>query len=264
MNNLLALKVGLVALVFAALFLAERLRPAAPVPAEGRGPGRLLRNGGLWLLNSLASPLVVVPLTAWAAAGALDWRPAWWSSTFGLVLDLVLLDGLLYWWHRACHEIPFLWRWHAVHHRDRWLDTTSAVRFHPGEVLLSALARAAVVVLLAVPLSSVLAFETLILLAALFHHSNLRLPPRLETALSRVVVTPSIHWVHHHARRSETDSNYATVLSLWDPLFRSRSRFPRRPDMPIGIEGEPTDGGLPDLLAQPFRRPAPNPGTAPV
>src|SRR5690606_10835760 len=91
-----------------------------------------------------------------------------------------------------------------------------------------------------------------LLIAAIFHHSNLRLPPRLERALSRVVVTPSIHWVHHHARRADTDSNYATVLSVWDRLFASRSRTQRRPDMRIGVERQ-RERPLGELALQPFR-----------
>ena len=92
-----------------------------------------------------------------------------------------------------------------------------------GEVILSAVARAGVIAVFAIPLSSVLTFEALLLVATGFHHSDLRLPPGLERALSWIVVTPSIHWVHHHRIRSDTDSNYSTILSLWDRLFASRS-----------------------------------------
>jgi len=164
----------------------------------------------------------------------------------------VLLDFLIFWWHRANHELPLLWRFHVVHHLDRTLDTTSAVRFHFGEVLLSAVARAAAIVVLAFPLASVLVFETLLLAAAIFHHSNLRLPPRLEAALSRLVITPSIHWVHHRPVRADTDSNYGTVLSVWDRLFATRSPTRRRPDQPIGVEGQ-AELTLPALLLRPFR-----------
>jgi sterol desaturase/sphingolipid hydroxylase (fatty acid hydroxylase superfamily) len=249
-------------LVWLALFfVAERLRPAAVASAPGAGepPGggrRLLRNAVLWGLNSLLSPLVVVPITATAAVYGLGWRAApalaWWAGWPGLLLDLLLLDFLIYWWHRANHEVALLWRFHQVHHLDRFLDTTSAVRFHFGEVLLSALARAAVIVLLDIPLVSVLVFEALVLIAAIFHHANLKLPPRLEAALSRLIITPSIHWVHHHRRRADTDSNYGTVFSFWDPLFRSRSATRRTPDMAIGVEGA-GEAALPELLLRPFR-----------
>jgi sterol desaturase/sphingolipid hydroxylase (fatty acid hydroxylase superfamily) len=102
------------------------------------------------------------------------------------------------------------------------------------------------------PLASVVVYETLLLLATIFHHSNVKLPRPFERALSFAVVTPSIHWVHHHAVRRDTDSNYATVLSIWDHIFRSRSATKRTPEMPIGVEGR-HDEELPQLLILPFR-----------
>lgn len=235
---LLAYKAFAVAGWWALLFAGERLAPADRREAALRpGRARLARNLGLWLVTVAGSALVVLPLTAWAAGHALWVRPAWWQGGFGLGLDLLLLDFLIYWWHRANHRFTPLWRFHEVHHLDGFLDSTSALRFHFGEVLISAGARAVVVVALAFPLASVLVFETVVLVATLFHHSNLRLPPGLEAALSRLVITPSIHWVHHHARKADTNSNYGTVLSLWDRLFASRNRRPRTPGMAIGVEG---------------------------
>ncbi len=257
LEGLLAWKGLAVLLWLAAFFLAERWRPAArPRPAAAQGaPGgwhRLARNFSLWLVVSALSPLIVLPLTYWASGQALDWRPAWWQGAPGLVLDILLLDVLIYWWHRANHEVAFLWRFHEVHHLDRFLDTTSALRFHFGEVLLSALARAGVILLLGFPFASVVAFEVLVICSAVFHHSNLRLPARLERVLSRVVITPSIHWVHHHAVRSDTDSNYGTIFSFWDPLFGTRSPTARDLEMAIGTEGRAEEGFL-DLLIHPFR-----------
>ena len=256
-------KIALVGGWFAALFLAEHLAPAAPTPEAIRlsrhfsAPGwrRLARNVSFWLANACLSLLIVVPLTRLAADAAWvpQWRPAWWSGTAGLLLDLLLLDFLIYWWHRANHRVSFLWRFHDVHHRDAFLDTTSAVRFHPGEVVLSALARAAVMVPLGLPLASVLSFEILVLLAALFHHSNIRLPGWFERPLSWLIVTPSIHWVHHHAARRDTDSNYGTVFSFWDRLFGSRSATPRSAGMAIGVDGE-SEKDLLTLAMLPFRR----------
>ena len=250
-DHLLAWKGAAVLAWFALLFAAERWRPAAAPRLAEASWRRLGRNAALWAVNALMSPLAVLPISAYAAAHALDWRPTWWSGAGGLAADLLLLDFLIYWWHRANHVVPVLWRFHAVHHYDRFLDTTSAVRFHFGEVLLSAVARGGIIVLLAFPLSSVFAFEALVLMAALFHHSNLRLPAPLEHALSRLVVTPSIHWVHHHRLRADTDSNYSTILSLWDPLFASRSPHRRTPDMPIGVEAR-EERPLWSLLAAPF------------
>ena len=241
---------------FALLFVAERLRPADPSarPLHGAtwpGLARMGRNGALWVINIGLAPLVVVPITVLAADHAI-WRPWWWGGIIGLALDILLLDFFIYWWHRANHELPFLWRFHSVHHFDTTLDTTSAVRFHFGEVLLSALARAGVILVIGFPLVSVFTFEALVLIAALFHHSNLRLPVKFETALARVIITPSIHWVHHHAVRTDTDSNYGTIFSFWDPMFRSRSKTPRTAGMAIGVQNA-REQSLKELLLHPFR-----------
>ncbi|MEO1192950.1 MAG: sterol desaturase family protein [Pseudomonadota bacterium] len=246
-------KVGLVLVWLILFFAAERLRPEAPAPQTPDARHRLPRNLSFWAVTSLVSLAAVAPLTLWASGIALEWRPAWWSGWTGLLLDIVILDCLIYWWHRANHVVPFLWRFHQVHHLDRTLDTTTALRFHPGEVLLSALARAGVILLLGFPLESVLVFETLVLLAALFHHSNLAIPAKLERVLSWIVVTPSIHWVHHHAIRADTDSNYATIFSIWDRLFGSRSATPRWREMPIGVE-RAKDASVATLFLLPFRR----------
>ncbi|MHA1600213.1 MAG: sterol desaturase family protein, partial [Alphaproteobacteria bacterium] len=253
---------GAAGLVWLALFLvAERLFPAARAPTAP-GPGgrwhRLARNLGLWLANVGLYPLIVLPVSVWAAGHTIGWRPDWWGGGLGLLLDIVLLDFLIFWWHRANHEIPILWRFHEVHHLDGFLDASSALRFHFGEVILSALMRAGLIMAFDVPITSVLVFETVILVGTVFHHSNLAVPPWLERALAVLMITPSIHWVHHHAVRRDTDSNYGTIFSFWDPLFGTRSPNPRAPTMPIGVEGVPEQSFL-RLLIRPFaarRQPA--------
>ena len=256
--SLLAFKTALVLAALVTFAVWERLRPAAPSPlllrvghASRAAWRRLGRNLGLFGLNALLSPLIVLPVTAWADGFEAGFRPAFWSGPTGLVLDILVLDFWIYWWHRANHELTWLWRFHAVHHLDETLDTTSALRFHFGEVALSAGARAVTVVLLDIPLASVVLFEALVLAGAIFHHSDARLPAALERTLSRLIVTPSIHWVHHHAIRADTDSNYGTIFSFWDPLFGSRSRRRRTPDMKIGVERQ-RDRPFPRLLAAPF------------
>ncbi len=256
MEEALQFKTVVLAIWFALFFLLERWRPAAKLPialASGRQPKlmRLGRNGGLFVLNSVLSLAVIVPITAFANDLALGLRPEWWSGALGLGLDLLVLELFIYWWHRANHEVPFLWRFHEIHHLDETLDTTSAFRFHFGEVFLSAVARGVVVVVLTIPVTAVILFETVLLLAALFHHSNVRLPQRFEKLLSLVFITPAIHWVHHHAVRADTDSNYGTLFSFWDRLFRSRSHSARGVDMPIGVERE-EERPLPQLVVRPF------------
>ncbi|MBL8542186.1 MAG: sterol desaturase family protein [Hyphomonadaceae bacterium] len=245
---LLSAKTVLIAIWFAVLALGERLAPAAPRPP---GEARVLRNLVLWGANTLMSPFLTVPVGAAAAALQIWTRPdLGWT---GLALDLVALDLWTYAWHRANHVWPLLWRFHRVHHLDRFLDTTSAVRFHPGEVLISALARAPLIIALDIPLLSLVVFDTLVLASALFHHSNVRLPAPLESVLRVIIVTPSHHWVHHHTLRADTDSNYGALLTLWDRLFASWSPHQRTPYMAIGAGDDP-DGSLAMLAAAPFTR----------
>jgi sterol desaturase/sphingolipid hydroxylase (fatty acid hydroxylase superfamily) len=251
-EGLLATKGVAVGAWLVLLLAAERLHPAVAFPNGRWSLSRPARNLAFLAISALVSLAIVVPVSRWAAGLSLGLRPGWAEGWRGLVCDLLLLDFLIYWWHRANHRLPFLWRFHEVHHLDRFLDVTTAVRFHFGEVILSALARAGVIALFAIPLSSVLVFETLVLAGAAFHHSNLKLPAGLERALSWLVVTPAIHWVHHHRIRRDTDSNYATVLSLWDRLFGSRSETRRAPEMEIGVEGR-EEQGFAGLLARPFQ-----------
>lgn len=245
---------GMVALiVIVALLAAERWRPMAPRPKDA-GPRRLASNFALAAINAGLSRVVIIPLTALATMIAIPWRPSGMEGIAFLLIDLIVLDFWIYLWHRASHQVPFLWRFHEVHHLDAFLDVTSAVRFHFGEVIMSALARAVIVIVLDIPLLSVLIFDSLVLLAAAFQHSNIALPAKVEAGLRWVIVTPSHHWVHHHKVRTDTDSNYGTVLTLWDRLGGSFSPTVRTPDMPIGTEGR-SEKSLPALIVSPFKRP---------
>jgi sterol desaturase/sphingolipid hydroxylase (fatty acid hydroxylase superfamily) len=179
-------------------------------------------------------------------------RPEWMNGVTGFAIDFIVLDLFIYCWHRAVHEIQFLWRFHEVHHMDHHLDTTSAIRFHFGEVFFSTLARIPLIMVFAIPFSSIVIFEAIMFLFVLFHHSNLKLPETLEKYIAKIIVTPSLHWVHHHAVRADTDSNYGTVFSFWDKIFKSKSKTLRFDDMPIGVQGL-KDKEFLKLLVRPFR-----------
>jgi sterol desaturase/sphingolipid hydroxylase (fatty acid hydroxylase superfamily) len=251
MEKIIAVMQSKAALVLLALLIFLVLDRVFPMARVIGGARRVAKNLSLAGINAVLSWLIVVPVSALAAQYALGWRPLWWNGGAGVVLDLLILDCWIYWWHRANHELPFLWRFHEVHHLDEFLDASSALRFHFGEVFLSSVVRAAVIFLLGVPIATVLLFETVLAFAAMFHHSNVKLPAWFERPLSLVIVTPSIHWVHHHAIRADTDSNYSTVLSIWDRLFGSRSNTRRTPDMAIGVEGR-RDRNILGLLKRPF------------
>jgi len=240
-GQLAEIKTILVLFWFVLWFGIERLRHRA---INGH---RWKRNLGLWMVNAIMSPLLILPISAWASQQRFDWRPD------NIFVDLLILDAAIYGWHRLCHFQPFLWRFHAIHHLDQHLDTSTAVRFHVGEVLLSALARAGLMIIMDIDFTSVVIFETLVLMASIFHHADLRLPPRLDKYLSWFVVTPGWHHLHHHPDTVNTNSNYATILSLWDRLFTSKNPRQWQDTMPCGLDDH-IDPPLWKLWLRPFLR----------
>jgi sterol desaturase/sphingolipid hydroxylase (fatty acid hydroxylase superfamily) len=229
--------------------LWERLRPAYERP-DGH---RLWKNVALGVLGVLTTFAVVTPVSLAAASFGPGWReemPFW----LRFLPDLLALEFFIYWWHRFNHESPFLWRFHRVHHYDQFLDVTSAIRFHPGELLLSALIRGSYVLLLDISVAAILVFDALVIVSAGFHHANLDLPARLDAGLRRLVVTPQHHRVHHIPRREATDSNYGTLTTLFDRFFGTYRREQTHGE--YGVEGE-SDRTLRSLAADPFRSPSP-------
>ena len=250
---------GKAALVIAALLLLVLFERAAPA---ARPLSTALQEGRAWLSHRQKSRPGRYQCRCFLAGGGPGVRgggllgarlaPAWLAGFPGLAFDLFILDLWIYWWHRANHVVPLLWRFHVVHHLDEFLDATSALRFHAGEVLLSAIRAGGGDLCPGYSVGERCDLRDADRNFTMFHHSNVRLPSRLERLLSLLIVTPSIHWVHHHAIRRDTDSNYATVLSVWDRVFASRSSTSRTPDMPIGVESR-HDLPFFQLLVRPWR-----------
>ena len=172
-----------------------------------------------------------------------------------LPLAFLLLDLTFYYWHVANHRIPFLWRFHNVHHIDPDLDVTTGLRFHFAEVGLSSVFRGAQIVLLGIPAGALVLYEACFQASTFFHHSNVRLPIGLERALNRVLVTPRMHGIHHSRVRQETDSNYSVVFCWWDRIHRTLRRNVAQDALTIGVPGyaQPEDNRLRDALLHPFR-----------
>ena len=188
---------------------------------------RTFKNIFFWVLNIGITPIIILPITIYATTFNLHQTFVINHLLFQFLFHLVIYDLFLYFWHRANHEVPFLWRFHHVHHLDETLDVSSGIRFHFGEVILSALVRCAVIIVFNISLTNLLLIEAIVFISSVFHHSNIKLPQKLESILSNIIVTPSIHWVHHHKRQKETDSNYCAIFSFWDYLFGTKSKFKR-------------------------------------
>jgi len=143
--------------------------------------------------------------------------PVWLKA----ILAFLLLDYTNYIWHILLHKIPFLWRFHLVHHTDLDLDITTSFRFHFGEMIGSVLFRGAAIVVIGAHPVLVLVYEIAYEAVNQFQHSNVKLPFRLEKMLNYLIVTPRMHGIHHSVIRQETDSNYSIIFSFWDRLHKT-------------------------------------------
>ena len=228
---------------FAAIFVTmagfEMLSPRLD-RAEMRGAlksRRWITNLAMLVLSSLAVrvifPLAAVGTATWAAANDYGLLPAIGLPPLAAgVLAFLLLDFSVWLEHVLSHKIPILWRIHRMHHADTGFDLTTALRFHPLEIVLSMFWKAAIVVALGAPPVAVLVFEIVLNGSAMFNHANVKLPLSLDRLLRLAIVTPDMHRVHHSIVQAETDSNYGFNLSVWDRLFGTY-----RPQPAAGYDG---------------------------
>lgn len=203
---------------------------------------RWFGNLGLVALSSLAArlllPLGLVGVALLAQANRWGFfhyfeLPAW----LAVGLSIIALDFVIYLQHVLFHALPALWRLHMVHHADLDFDTTTGVRFHVLEILLSLGIKGAAVLLLGAPALAVLIFEVLLNGTSLFNHGNVRLPGRLDRLLRWLVVTPEMHRVHHSVLPRETNSNFGFNLPWWDYLLGTYQAQPAKghEGMTIGL-----------------------------
>ncbi len=243
------------------LFLGwESVRPFFPFfrgSARLRGQ-HLARNVAIALLNDVMIGLCFLPLwsrVAFTHIGLLNvWSlPVWLYTLFAILL----LDCWTYWWHRANHEIKFLWRFHRMHHSDPYMDVTTARRLHPGEIIFSSLLRLPLMFVLGIHLRELLLYGVVMGLVVDFHHANIALPERIDRILRILIPTPAMHKVHHSRIQLETDSNYSSLLSVWDRLFGSFRLRPDQATIAIGLDkwsDDPRSQTIRSLLKAPFRR----------
>ncbi len=247
---------------FALLWLWESRAPYFPVDGRVR---HAARNLAVALLNTVLAALVFAAATVAAAeyarrtgTGLLYWvsfNGVALSEPWRIALALPALDLWTYWWHRANHVVPLLWRFHRTHHSDPAMDVSTATRFHFGEIAISSFARAAVVLLVGVPLGAIVLFDFVLLLSTQFQHSNIALPAAADRLLRLALVSPNMHKVHHSEVRAEMDSNYTSVLSVWDRLFGTYHGSDDCKDIRFGVPGLDAERfqTLRGLLWTPFR-----------
>ena len=223
---------------------------------------RWVNNLSISTINALITWLFV-PVTVLFVAASVQ------SSGYGLlnmidmphwisiIVAVLFLDFAIYVQHVIFHKVGFLWRLHRMHHADLEFDVTTAVRFHPIEIILSLGIKLCMVTLIGAPVIAVLIFEVLLNATSLFNHSNIRIPKSIEKIMRLFVVTPEMHRVHHSIIQKETDSNFGFNLPWWDYIFRTYRAQPKMGHlkMTIGIESfrDKRELWLDRLLLQPFR-----------
>ena len=233
--------------IFLGLFIAlATLEWYAPRRARVQHrAGRWLTNWGMTIVNTLALRALAVALPFLAVGAAID-ADAQGYGLFNLLdvpfavnvaLTILIFDFAIWLQHLITHKVPLLWRLHQVHHSDRDLDVTSAIRFHPVEIAFSMVIKIGLVYALGPAALAVIAFEILLNATAMFNHANIAIPPHVDRWLRLIVVTPDMHRVHHSDQRSEHDSNYGVALSIWDRVFRTYIPQPKEghDGMTIGL-----------------------------
>ncbi len=258
-ESITAFKPVAATVVLALMWLIEGL-----IPMFEKRRGRVRHdasNVALGVVNALVASFffagATLVATEWARTssfGVLHWLGA--EGVWAFALGFVLFDLWQYVWHRLNHRVPFLWRFHAVHHADRELSASSGLRFHTGEIVLSTTARLAVLPLLGMTVGQVLLYEAVLLPVILFHHGNVGVPAGADRCLRWLIVTPWMHWVHHSDYQPETDSNFSSVFSFWDRIFGSFRLVADPRALTLGLEDmERRDWAtLQGMIALPFRR----------
>jgi sterol desaturase/sphingolipid hydroxylase (fatty acid hydroxylase superfamily) len=222
---------------------------------------RLVRNFVLSIPGFAIVRLAMLPiplmLAVWAQRkhiGVLNWLPfPRWAA---VIATFLLMDYAYWWWHWANHMVPVFWRFHNVHHTDLDLDVSTAARFHFGEMIFSiGFLSLAVLVFGIAPLMLIVFFITFEA-ATLFHHSNWRLPIKLERILNLIIVTPRMHGIHHSIVQRETNSNWGTIFCWWDKLHRTLRRDIPQDEITIGVPAysDENELTLARLWLLPFQR----------
>jgi sterol desaturase/sphingolipid hydroxylase (fatty acid hydroxylase superfamily) len=216
---------------------------------------RISTNFSLGLLNAIATSLTTTLLLTWV-----------WTQTAGIgllkvsiqqplavgILSFLLLDLYMYAWHRLMHTLSIAWRFHRVHHTERNMNISTAYRFHAVEVLCSQLPKIFLIGLLGITPQILFVYELIFTVSLVFHHSNWALPLNVDRFLTNFIVTPNYHRIHHSQIVKETNSNYASLLSIWDKLFHSFRDHSYPQAIKIGLQEVPKDLNLATLLKLPF------------
>ncbi|GAB1256902.1 sterol desaturase family protein [Aurantivibrio plasticivorans] len=224
--------------IFAIMASLELIKPCRQLSVSKSQ--RWIANLGITVLNTLVLRLVF-PIAATSMA--------LWSANKGwglfnilelptlveVALAIIVLDCVIYWQHVIFHYVPFFWAFHRMHHADLDYDVTTGARFHPIEIVLSMSIKLVTILLLGPSVAAVVLFEVILNGCAMFNHSNISLPAKLDRVLRLFLVTPDMHRVHHSVIEKETNSNFGFSLPWWDRLFGTYTPYPQHGNLGMTI-----------------------------
>jgi len=258
LENLIRLGVALG--IFAIMVIWETIKPrrVQQISRQLRWPVNL----GLALFNMVLMRFTLGSLAYMSAVMAAEHGYGLLNmlrvpNGLSIIVTLLLLDFAIYCQHIIMHKWPLLWRLHKIHHTDLEFDATTAVRFHPLEIILSMFYKAVCIVLIGGNQDAIIVFEVILNGAATFNHSNVRISEKVDKILRWLIITPDMHRIHHSAEPSERDSNYGFSVSWWDRLCRTYTAEPKQSQttMAIGLNAyrKQDDLGFMQCLLIPFR-----------
>lgn len=202
-----------------------------------------LKNDGFNLVIALVNGLVLFIPSIWMV----EWLGIINKNNWGLLqhfnfpfwvqimATILLMDLAMYWWHRFNHTQSILWRFHRFHHQDEMMNTTTALRFHSVELLFSIIFKTIILVLLGFTFLPVLIYEIVFFMAVVVHHSNIRISEEVDMLYRKLFSSPLMHRIHHSNKQKETDTNYGSVFSFWDRIFKTYVKEPEEPVI-FGVE----------------------------
>ena len=237
MENEIIVRLSIFLLLFATLAFME-----ATFPKRKRVQSQTSRwftNWALVIIDTLCLRVVAIAIPFVASLAAYDAQLQGWGvlnflilpSWLEIIIAILVLDFAIWLQHLITHKVPFLWKIHRVHHADRDMDVSTAIRFHPFEIALSMGLKILLIYALGPAVLAVIIFEIILNGSSMFNHANLAIPKKFDRALRWLFVTPDMHRIHHSVRREEHDTNFGFSLSVWDKLFKT-------------YKSEPLDGHL--------------------
>ncbi len=211
-------------IVFIVFLLWELYAPARVYTHEYK-KNSYITNSGVFIFNNILTYVLSVA-SIFVIASSLQLHGIFTLLPIPAqyIIGILLLDLLIWFWHMINHRVPFLWSFHQTHHAEKYLNTTSALRFHFGELILAVVFKSFILIILGIPLEIFLMYESLITIFAIYHHANIRLSERIQMILEYVIISPRLHQTHHSDKRSEHDSNYGVLFSWWDILFQTKDK----------------------------------------